>query len=301
MRTKAEEQCIPKDYWERRLTEKWGLQGVGHISFGLPYNQWLYRVRRQVFRRHLGTLGLNCRTAKALDIGSGTGFWLEEWQSHGVQSLTGLDITHIAVEKLREKFPKVQILQLDISDPEASQKIPGRFDLISAFDVLFHITNESQFDSAVSNVAELLNPGGYFIFSDNLVRAAAIRSSQEVDRTVGHVTEALNRVGLQIRRRVPLFVLMNTPFDSSFRMMRYLWLFCMSPVHFVPPLGHLYGAVLYPLELLLTKLLSESPSTEMVICQKLKVSENCIDDSRVGSSRASELDVGYASNPDRAS
>jgi SAM-dependent methyltransferase len=301
MRTKAEEQYIAKDYWEKRLTEKWGLQGVGHTSFGLPYNQWLYRVRRHVFRRHLSALGLNCRTTKVLDIGSGTGFWLEEWQSHGVQSLTGLDITHIAVEKLREKFPKVQILRLDISDPEAPQKIPGRFDLISAFDVLFHITYETQFDSALSNVAELLSPGGYFIFSDNLVHAAPIRSGQEVDRTVGHITEALNRVGLQIRRRVPLFVLMNTPFDTSFRITRYLWLLCVSPVHFVPALGHLYGAALFPLELLLTKLLSESPSTEMVICQKLKGSENRVDDSGIDSSRVGNPDVGCASNPDRTS
>ena len=259
---------VAKDYWENRLTERWGLQGVGHISFGLPYNQWLYRMRRKVFRRHLVSVQMSWLEANVLDVGSGTGFWLEEWNRTRVRSLTGVDITEIAVEKLRESFPNAKILRLDIADPKASQQLPGRFDVISMFDVLFHITDETQFRIALSNVAELLNPGGYFIFSDHLVHTAPRRFSQEIHRTVGHLIRALDRAGFEIERRVPMFVLMNRPFDSGTGLLSYLWLAFMAPVRLAPALGHLYGALLYPLDSVLTAVLKESPSTEMIICRK---------------------------------
>jgi SAM-dependent methyltransferase len=264
------ETYVAKDYWERRLTEKWGLQGVGHISFGLPYNRWLYRMRKRVFRRHIAGLGVNVNEANVLDIGSGTGFWLEEWRHQGARRLTGVDITEVAVEKLRESFPDAEILRLDIADPKARQQFPGRFDVISMFDVLFHITKDTQFRTALANVAGLLNPGGYFIFSDHLVHTAPERFSQEVHRTLGDLTRALDRAGLEIERRVPMFVLMNTPFDSTSRFLSYVWLAFMAPVHIAPALGHLYGAVLYPLDSFLTAVLKESPSTEMIVCRKAK-------------------------------
>lgn len=268
MRTKAEEQYIAKDYWERRLTENWGLQGVGHISFGLPYNQWLYRVRRQVFRRHLGTLGLNCRTAKVLDIGSGTGFWLGLWKSVGVRSLTGTDITAVAVERLKVAYPGIEIIQLDIAEKSERFRSEDKFDLISAFDVLFHITDDCRFQKAIENVSRMLIPGGYFLFSDNFVHGKAARANHQVSRSLRQIEDAVTARGMRILRRVPMFVLMNAPIDTSAKWPKFLWRAAMAPVHFVPALGFVYGALLFPLELTLTRLLGESPSTEMMICQK---------------------------------
>jgi hypothetical protein len=46
------------------------------------------------------------------------------------------------------------------------------------------------------------------------------------------------------------------------------WRLAMLPVSALPPLGRIYGALLYPLELQLTRFLRESPTTEMMICQK---------------------------------
>jgi hypothetical protein len=36
----------------------------------------------------------------------------------------------------------------------------------------------------------------------------------------------------------------------------------------LPSVGHIYGTALFPLEMLLTKYLKESPSTEIMICRK---------------------------------
>ena len=268
MKVSRERDFVAKDYWEQRLTEKWGLHGVGQISYGLPYNQWLYRVRKHVFRRSLRSLGIQISDAKVLDVGSGTGFWLEEWKRQGAQSVTGSDLTEVAVMGLRRKHPDISVLQLDITDSEAPQRFPGGFDIVSAFDVLFHITDDEKYASAITNIAHLLRPKGYFIFSDNLARTRALRQIHEVDRTIGQITEVLERNGLRIQQRVPVFVLMNAPFDALSGVPRFLWRAMMSPVRLAPPLGHAYGATLFPLELLLSMALKEGLSTQMIICQK---------------------------------
>jgi SAM-dependent methyltransferase len=256
-------------YWENRLSEKWGLHGVGHLSYGRPYNEWLYRVRQRVFLRHVHGLQMELRTAAVLDIGSGTGFWLNMWKSVGVRNLIGSDLTSVAVKNLRKENPDMEIRELDITDPEAVAGIEGAFDLVSAFDVLFHITEKERFIAALTNVTRLLRTGGYFLFSDCLVHKKSRHAVHEVDRTIGDFDRELRANGLEIRSRVPVFVLMNTPIDLPFELPQLLWRLFMSPVRLFPALGQLYGACLYPFEIALTKMLAEGPSTEMVICQKV--------------------------------
>jgi SAM-dependent methyltransferase len=262
-----------REYWENRLSEKWGLHGVGHISYGKPYNEWLYRVRRRVLLRELDRLPLDLRASTVLDIGSGTGFWLKIWKSVGVRNLVGSDLTRVAVENLRDEHPTMEIRELDIADPESIAGLKGKFDLISAFDVLFHITDEDQFKAAIANVASLLRPGGYFLFSDFLVHRVARRALHEVDRTLENYVSELSANGMETRLRVPVFVLMNTPIDSLSPVPRLIWRLSMSPVRLFQPLGHVYGLLLYPIELALTKIVRESPTTELMICQRIPVAE----------------------------
>jgi hypothetical protein len=64
----------------------------------------------------------------------------------------------------------------------------------------------------------------------------------------------------EIVRRA-LVVVMNAPIDSSSRLSMLVWQAFLVPIRFVPLLGSVYGAMLYPIELELTPLMSESPTT----------------------------------------
>jgi SAM-dependent methyltransferase len=264
----VEEAFDARSYWENRLLDKWGLHGVGHISYGTPYNEWLYRVRKHVFLRNVRKLPVDFSTAAVLDVGSGTGFWLKLWRSLGVPNVVGSDLTNVAVQHLRRENPGMEIRQLDIADSGAVGEMRATFDLISAFDVLFHITDEQRFRQALGNIVRLLRPGGFFLFSDSLLHHSERRTRHEVDRSLDEYVRQLHAHGLQIRSRVPIFVLMNTPIDSSSKLLPFLWRLFMSPMRVVHTLGHAYGATLYPIELALTKIVREGPSTEMLICQK---------------------------------
>jgi SAM-dependent methyltransferase len=258
-----------KDYWQTRLSLGLTAQGVGYIGYGLPFNRWMYRVRRNVFLRTVRGLGLNLPTLDVLDIGSGSGFYVDLWQSFGVKSVTAFDLTTVAVEHLRVKFPDVAAWEVDIGQPLP----PGlagssQFNAVSAFDVLFHIVDDAAFARAITNISTLVAAGGYLLISDNFVHGAERRNVHQVSRSLARFNSVLTEAGFVIERRIPMFILMNAPIDTRTNWPFKAWRLMMGPVRVMHWFGYVQGALMYPLEVLLTRFLSESPTTELIVCRK---------------------------------
>ncbi len=258
----------PKDYWESRLSKNYDLTGVGHFSLGTAYNTWLYRVRRRVFKRLLSRLHVEVGDSSVLDIGSGTGFYIEQWKRNGAQSVAGADLTTVAVERLRQNHPAEDFFQLDISS-RALPNVGGPFDIISSFDVLFHIVDDRRYEQAIRNVHALLRPGGVFVFSDNFIHGDTIRWAHQVSRSLKDIEAILRQNGFAVVERVPMFVLMNSPIDSTWKGFLTLWNICARILSLSNAIGFTAGALLYPLELLLLRFVRESPSTEIMICRRV--------------------------------
>jgi SAM-dependent methyltransferase len=257
----------PKVFWENRLSRDFTLYGVGFRGIGRPYNEWLYRVRSRVFRRLAKKIRPSLPAARVLDIGSGTGFYVSEWKRAGVGSIVASDITDVSVERLRDAFPGLRVENLDIGDPMKVFE-PGSFDVISAFDVLFHILDDDRYRQALENVATLLRPGGYFLYSDNFLRAGEHRAVHQVSRLRSDIEAALKRNGLQIIERRPMFVLMNAPVDTQSRRLKAFWTRLEAQLKKGERQSRLIGAALYPVDSLLTKVMKEGPTTEVVLCRK---------------------------------
>lgn len=253
----------PQDYWEGILRERFDVTGVGHAGLGKHYNTWLYRVRKHVFKREMAAL--SHRGAAVLDVGSGTGFYIERWKEIGVKSVTGSDIANVAVTELRKRFPNSTFFQADIG---GTVDIRGEYDIISAFDVLFHIVDDSRFERAIQNIYRALKPGGYFVFSDNFLHGPPQRARDQVSRSLEDITRVVEEAGFQIIKRVPVVVLMSNPIDSKNRFHTWLWRVAKYVIARSEVAGFTIGALLYVPELILTSILDEGPSTEMMICRK---------------------------------
>jgi SAM-dependent methyltransferase len=261
----------PRGYWEERLRSSWSLAGVGYRRLGRRYNAWMYRIRRQVFLRLVASLPVEWSRARVLDIGAGTGFYVQLWRQLGVPRVTGVDLTAKAVEELRRRFPGDEFLQLDIGapPPRPSSLVPP-FDVVTAMDVLFHIVDDEAWARAFRNIGELVRPGGWFLWSDNFVRHGLTRARHQVNRPLGESERLVREAGFAVHGRVPMFVLMNYPADMRSRLGRLLWtVFVAAPASLAEPLGWAVGAGLYPLEAWLTAVLRESPTTEIMICRKV--------------------------------
>jgi SAM-dependent methyltransferase len=255
-------------YWDRRLDEHWGPHGVGCLVYGRRYNSWLYKIRRAVFERILRRFDIHPAEAAVLDIGCGTGFYIEQWRKAGVGALTGLDIAEVSVRRLGRQYRDVAFLRWDISEGPLPLA-PSTFDVVSAFDVLFHIVNNDAYRRALENIHAVLKRDGYLFYSDTFLHwGEKTYSSYWKGRTLASVEEVLHECGFRVVARLPMFVLMNAPVDSRSPRVERLWERAMWPVRRSEAVGFLVGAALYPLERFLVSRVRESPTTEVMICRK---------------------------------
>jgi SAM-dependent methyltransferase len=257
-----------KDYWESLHRKSYGLQSVGYLEVGTPFNEWMYRLRRRVFRQTVPPFIPARDNLEILDVGSGTGFYLDRWRELGFRSVHASDVSEVAVQRLRERYPTCEVVQLDIGD-ESAATLGRRFDVVSIMDVLFHITSDRRYERAFTNLASLVKPNGLLVFSENFVHQRNPREAQQVNRSLAEIEFLLRKVGFEPLARRPMFVLMNYPVDSTSRVHRLCWRALVLAMVTWNRLGAVLGAVLYPLELALVARLKEGPSTELMLCRKL--------------------------------
>jgi SAM-dependent methyltransferase len=211
----------PQDYWESLLGEDAGLTGVSdprHSELGMQgsYNVVRDNVVELLQARGVGSL----RGSRVLDIGSGSGFWLDTWASLGAEDLTGVELTDVASDRLRASHPAVAVVRADVSDPELA--IDGEFDFVSAMNVLLHIVDDAAFRQALQNLSRLLREDGVLLVADPVLTRRPTRhpttaASNSVARTVAEWRSALGEVGLEIVEIRPSTVLQGNPIDVKHR------------------------------------------------------------------------------------
>jgi 2-polyprenyl-3-methyl-5-hydroxy-6-metoxy-1,4-benzoquinol methylase len=264
--TEINEDFDPNGYWEQRLTEAYTLGSVGWRGLGEAFNRWMYAVRKHVFRRAAGDSVGDPSNLRVLDVGSGTGFYLNAWRELGVRDLSGSDLTSTAVTRLRASFSDIPIHQLDIgADPE---KLPSeRYDVISIMDVMYHVVDDRRYAQALHNLSRLLKPGGQLIFSENCImqRKAGIH---QVSRSRDEIESALRNAHLVTILQRPMFFLMNSPIDSDSRVLRRWWSTVVRLSARNEMLGWSLGAAVFPVELALVRFASSGPSSKIIICRQ---------------------------------
>lgn len=257
-------------YWQERLEAHPGLEGVGYLGLGRRYNAWLYRVRRQVFLRALRSLDLPMGDLRVVDVGSGTGFYVDLLQRAGARGVEGVDIAEAAVSRLERRFPNGRFHCLDIA-AGLGPLSEGGFDLVTCCDVLFHVVDDRDFERAVGNLARLLADDGTLILMDNLLPGPTRRTAHQTSRSESHYLRTLSDAGLELRRRRPVFCLMNYPVASRRTGLRRLWSAAAARLSRAEVLAWAVGAALYPLELACLACLGRTggaPSTELLVCAR---------------------------------
>jgi SAM-dependent methyltransferase len=255
-----------KAYWEARLTERYALDGVGYRGLGPSFNAWMYRARRELFLRRVRPLVQARPDLSVLDVGSGTGFYLDLWRELGVGSLTGSDLTDTAVGRLRERYPGIEVVRWDVGGEEGPPG--GPFGAVSAFDVLFHIVDDERYERAFRNLFAALEPGGHLLFTDNFVHGPTLRADTQVSRSLTEIESTVRGSGFEVVSRRPAQVLMNAPIDSDSRALRAFWSWLARFAGTSDLLGRVAGAAVYPLDVALSRRLPEGPTTEMMVCRK---------------------------------
>jgi SAM-dependent methyltransferase len=254
-------------YWENRLRASYDERGVGDIGMSRAYNSYLYSIRRRVFRRCVRNIPVDPSTTQVLDIGSGTGVYVDEWRRWGAAKVTGVDITPTAVEKLGRAFPEFKFIQSDIGEGLQPREIYGGYNVVSAFDVLFHIVDDARYQQALKNIFNALSPRGWFLYSENLVPHES-RLTHYVSRSESTILDSLRKNGFEVVSRAPVFVFMNDPVRTRGRVLRRWYSLLHRVAGSGEVIGGLLGAALYPVELAATRIVKHGPGTEILVCRR---------------------------------
>lgn len=202
----------PREYWDDRLTKDFSLGGVGFLGLGIAFNEWLYKARLRALNKLLHKHRIDPYGMRILDIGIGTGFYINFWERLGVKHITGLDITRKSISELTVKYPQYTFIRRDISE---ELSIKHKFDIIIAFDVFFHIVEEHEFEKAISNIKSISHTKTFILISDNFLKEYRPKAFHKNDRTMSRYKKVLVDNGFYITDIQPIFYFSNAPVDLA--------------------------------------------------------------------------------------
>ena len=199
-------------------------------------------------------------------------FYVYIWQRKGVKLLVGIDITAISIRELSTKYPNFDFYEADITLPSLINTLPldrRKFDVITAFDVLFHIVDDSKFEQAIKNINMLCSEDGLIFITDIFPHKRPYVIFHQKSRTLKNYVRVLSRNNIKIVDRIPVHYLLNAPLDISNKLFQKILLriWWRGIVRIIERKTHLLGPIFFELDSILTRLFKESPSTEMIICK----------------------------------
>jgi SAM-dependent methyltransferase len=118
--------------------------------------------------------------------------------------VTGVDIAPTSVERLRERFPEARFVLADIG----GEDLEGSWDLVNAFDVLYHIVDDARWEAAVRRLGAAVAPGGLLLVTDTFAPLGAIAEHNRM-RPLESYRRLLEPLGFALGRVHPTHVLLN--------------------------------------------------------------------------------------------
>lgn len=237
----------PREFWQERLSGQFDLRGTGHPGLSAEYNELCYRLRAFVLDQALTRHEVPVAGRRVLDGGCGTGFFVDHFLDKGAD-VTGVDLTDVSARELSQRFPQAHFEVGDLSEWRAS----AAYDLVSCFDVLFHIVDDALWDQALTNLTDAVAPGGYFVFTEMFRgRGQGKDAAHNVERGWAAYRPALLARGLVILDDKPTHHLMNRE---------------LGVLRFLNRLPQLLYRI--DLGLLLTGLLESNGPNRLVLCRR---------------------------------
>jgi len=222
----------PRTYWEELLAREYNLRGVAYPELPERFHTRFYRVSEAAARRALRRAGFagDEQPGRVLDVGAGTGAWIDFWRRFGAREIVGVDLTETAVARLSAHYPEHRFVRADISDAELPVDPP--FDAVSAMSVLLHIPDERAFERAVLNLASVLRPGGVALVMDPVVvhrwwGTPFTDASNSRLRSLDEWRHVFDRAELDVVALEPVTWLFANPIDTrhraTFRLLSAYW------------------------------------------------------------------------------
>lgn len=254
-----------KSYWKERLERNFNLVGVGYKSFGAAFNRWQYKAYLRNLEWAERRFGFDLSKLPILECGLGTGYFLDYYYRRGNRGFAGLDLTEISVVSARQRFAGQDFRQADLG--VARIELGKTFDIVTAFAVLLHITDDAKFARAVENMCR--HSGRWILISDLFPRERFEQgaASHNVIRSYVEYERELARHGFEIAGMLPIFAFLSAPRPDA-RWWFYLWSGILRLLTLTEFTGAIAGAAFYALDGILIRSFGLDISLRLLLAKK---------------------------------
>jgi SAM-dependent methyltransferase len=237
----------------------------------------MYRSLMRAVGRTIDEAGVRAAGARVLDVGAGTGVWIDFWERGGASEIAGVDLAESSVAYLAARWPGHRFACVDIGATGA--ELPGDNDIVSAMSVLLHIVDDERFARAIAALGTALRPGGALITIDPAVVhgwwgqdfGAAANSRA---RPIEEYRDALAAGGLELELVRPATVLLSNVIDTrserAFRLLALYWSLLTRAVGPREWAGAAAGAVLEPLDRAAARVARSGPTAKVLLARRVR-------------------------------
>ena len=258
----------PRPYWEDTLAAGFDESGAAHPNLPLSFNRFLYRSVRASTDAILRANRVDPH--EVLDVGVGTGIWLDFWRARRVKRLAGVDLTEIAISRARLRYPDVELEQVDVG----SGSIPfAPVDLVSAMNVLLHVVDPDAFTRALRTLRAAVRDGGWLLAMEPVaVRAARLQpGASAAVRTLDEWRAELGAAGFELVDLRPATCVLANPVDARTQWqldaLNALWFGVGRIVGPSERRGALVGSALYAVDHVCKRVARVGPSGKLLLAR----------------------------------
>jgi SAM-dependent methyltransferase len=256
---------VSKEYWAKRYKTDFSFRSSAHISFSWEYNQYVYKAYIRTLKSLMQNNQKIIKDKRILDIGSGTGYYIDFYKKNSVSSLIGTDITDISVRNLSKKFPEYQFVQNDITSQLPVLLTDNKYDIISVFDVLYYIIDDDLFKKSIENISKLCDDNTIIVITDRFVDQVPNTGLVYFKfRSIAKYSKILNKYGLKIIDRKPVNFLLKKkiPFQSFYSLLKWE----LSKIHI--DFEKMIGAIQYHIDPVFMS--GNRSDIQMILVKKVK-------------------------------
>lgn len=154
-----------KEWWDTSFYTD-GISDRQTISHNksLMTARYHYASMQILILRHLRNKGTSVGKPEILDVGSGSGQWIDFYNSLDAGSITGMDVSLSSFSYLKNKYagnPDIKIFHGKAL--EVINKLTYEYDIVNAIGVMFHIVDDTEWQDTICSIGNILKEGGFFI------------------------------------------------------------------------------------------------------------------------------------------
>lgn len=123
-----------------------------------------YASMELLILKHLKNNEISFKQASILDIGSGSGHWIDFYKSLESCTITGMDISISSSNHLKNKYSEDSSIEIYQGKAlEVISKLTGYYKIVNAVGVMFHIVDDNEWEHTINAIGKITKKGGIFV------------------------------------------------------------------------------------------------------------------------------------------